>query len=67
MDLLSGQKGILTKKKGLRRGSQQRLMPAMKGGHWGLLPLSFPVTWYLHGYADNALREESCAQELKLL
>lgn len=39
----------------------------MKGGHWGLLPLSFPVTWYLHGYADNALREESCAQELKPL
>lgn len=36
-------------------------------GPWGLLPLCFTATWFPHSYADNALRQESCAQDLKQL
>jgi len=53
------------KKKGLRR-ERQPMKPAMKEP-WALPPQCFAATWFLHSYADNALRQECCAQELKQL
>lgn len=52
------------KKKGLRRGGRQW---SQNERALGTPPLCFTATWSLHSYADNALRQESCAQDLKQL